>query len=62
VTTIAASTDQLVPQTTDVELTNTEYSNTSVTFKPIFTIAGNSAEQTGTSVYATAYLRNRRRG
>ncbi|MEY2526946.1 MAG: hypothetical protein QOE73_1717, partial [Verrucomicrobiota bacterium] len=37
VTTIASSTDQLVPQTTDVELANTEYANTSVTFQPIFT-------------------------
>lgn len=62
VTTIAASTDQLVPLSTDVELANTEYANTSVTFKPIFTIAANSAEQSGTSVYATAYLRNKRRG
>src|SRR5437870_9725833 len=35
VTTIASSTDQLVPQSTDVELSNTEYANTSVTFLPI---------------------------
>jgi prepilin-type N-terminal cleavage/methylation domain-containing protein len=62
VTTIASSTDQLVPQSTDVELANTEYANTSVTFMPIFTSAGNVAERTGTSVYATAYLRNKRRG
>ena len=62
VTTIASSTDQLVPTTTDVELTNTEYSSTSVTFMPIFNFAGNPADRTGTTLYATAYLRNKRRG
>ena len=59
VTTIASSTDQLVPKSTDVELANTEYANTSVTFRPIFTSTDQSA---GTSLYATAYLRNKRRG
>lgn len=62
VTTIASSTDQLVPQTTDVELTNTEYMTSSVTFMPIFSSGGSIAKRTGTSVYATAYLRNKRRG
>jgi prepilin-type N-terminal cleavage/methylation domain-containing protein len=62
VTTIASSTDQLVPQTTDVELANTEYANTSVTFNPIFTIGGSAAERSGTNICSTAYLRNRRRG
>jgi prepilin-type N-terminal cleavage/methylation domain-containing protein len=62
VTTIASSTDQLVPTTTDVDLTNTEYTSTSVTFMPIFTLAGNTADRTGTTLYATAYLRNKRRG
>lgn len=62
VTTIASSTDQLVPKTTDVELANTEYANTSVSFMPIFTSAGSVAERTGTTVYSTAYLRNKRRG
>jgi prepilin-type N-terminal cleavage/methylation domain-containing protein len=62
VTTIASSTDQLVPSTTDVELTNTECATTSVTFSPIFTSSGSAASRTGTSVYATAYLRNKRRG
>jgi Tfp pilus assembly protein PilW len=62
VTTIASSTDQLVPQSTDVELANTEYASTSVTFMPIFASAGSLAQRTGTSVYATAYLRNKRRG
>jgi prepilin-type N-terminal cleavage/methylation domain-containing protein len=62
VTTIASSTDQLVPTSTDVELANTEYANTSVTFMPIFTSNGSVASRTGTSLYATAYLRNKRRG
>lgn len=62
VTTIASSTDQLVPQTTDVELANTECAKTSVTFMPIFTSAGSIAQRTGTSLYSTAYLRNKRRG
>jgi hypothetical protein len=62
VTTIASSTDQLVPQTTDVELSNTEFTNSSVTFLPIFTSNGVSAERTGTTLCATAYLRNKRRG
>ena len=62
VTTIASSTDQLVPKSTDVELANTEYANTSVTFLPIFTSGSAVASRTGTSLYATAYLRNKRRG
>ena len=62
VTTIASSTDQLVPQTTDVEMANTEYAQTSVTFMPIFTTAGSVASRTGTNICATAYLRNKRRG
>ncbi|PYK75108.1 MAG: hypothetical protein DME42_03300 [Verrucomicrobia bacterium] len=62
VTTIASSTDQLIPQTTDVELANTEYTSTAVTFMPIFTMSGSPAARTGTSLYGTAYLRNKRRG
>jgi len=68
VTTIASSTDQLVPKTTDVELANTEYTKTSITFRPIFTAEpkGISGDQdysrTGTTVFSTAYLRNKRRG
>ena len=72
VTTIASSTDQLVPKTTDVELANTEYTKTSVTFQPIFTSDANSQDQAardradaargGTTVYSMAYLRNKRRG
>jgi prepilin-type N-terminal cleavage/methylation domain-containing protein len=62
VTTIASSTDQLVPQTTDVELANTEYTKTSITFQPIFTSGGAPVSRSGTTVYSTAYLRNKRRG
>ena len=62
VTTIASSTDQLVPQSTDVELANTEYATTNVTFMPLFTTSGTPAQRTGTSICSTAYLRNKRRG
>lgn len=62
VTTIASSTDQLVPVTTDVELTNTEFTKTSISFQPIFTSSGSPATRSGTTVYSTAYLRNKRRG
>jgi prepilin-type N-terminal cleavage/methylation domain-containing protein len=62
VTTIASSTDQLVPQTTDVDLANTAYAKTTITFQPIFTSGGAAAERSGTTVYSTAYLRNKRRG
>lgn len=64
VTNIASSTDQLLPQSQDfsVDLTNTEYMSTQVTFQPIFTSGGASAEQSGTTVYTTSYLRNKRRG
>jgi len=62
VTAIASSTDQLVPQTTDVELSNTEYTNTTVSFLPIFTSGNLPAERTGTTLFSTAYLRNKRRG
>jgi len=62
VTTIASSTDQLVPQTTDVELTNTEYTNSTITFQPVFTSGGQSMSRTGTTLCSTAYLRNKRRG
>jgi prepilin-type N-terminal cleavage/methylation domain-containing protein len=62
VTTIASSTDQLIPQTTDAELANTEYTRTAVTFMPTFTISGSPAARAGTSLYGIAYLRNKRRG
>ena len=62
VTTIASSTDQLVPSTTDTQLTNTEYSTMAVTFRPIFTSGNVADERTGTTVFSLAYLRNKRRG
>jgi prepilin-type N-terminal cleavage/methylation domain-containing protein len=61
-TTIASSTDQLVPDTTDTDLANTEYANITVTFQPIFTSGNMGAERTGTTVFSLAYLRNKRRG
>jgi prepilin-type N-terminal cleavage/methylation domain-containing protein len=61
VTTIAASTDQLVPSTTDVELANTEYTNTTVTFLPVFTLNPINDSRYGTTICETSYLRNRRR-
>ena len=73
-TTIAKSTDSLIPDTIDVELANTEYTISNVTFLPTFNFnPGNSAganggqseyhrrKRAGTAVYATSYLRNRRR-
>jgi prepilin-type N-terminal cleavage/methylation domain-containing protein len=62
VTTIASSTDQLVPNTTDADLANTEYATMAVTFKPIFTSGNVADERTGTTVFSLAYLRNKRRG
>ena len=62
VTNIASSTDSLLPQTTDVILSNTQYTTTSITFQPTFTSGGAAAEQSGTTVFATTYLRNKRRG
>jgi Tfp pilus assembly protein PilW len=62
VTLIASSTDQLVDQTTDTELANTEYARTAVTFKPIFISNNTPAERSGTTVFSLAYLRNKRRG
>jgi Tfp pilus assembly protein PilW len=62
VTNIASSTDSLLPQTTNVPLSNTQYTTTSITFQPTFTSGGAAAEQSGTTVFATTYLRNKRRG
>lgn len=64
ITTIASSADQLVPLTSDTEvlLTNTEYTKTAVTFKPIFTSNGGTMSATGTTVLSLTYLRNLRRG
>jgi prepilin-type N-terminal cleavage/methylation domain-containing protein len=62
VTTVASSTDQLVPSTTDTDLTNTEYTTMAVTFHPIFTSGNVADERAGTTVFSLAYLRNKRRG
>jgi Tfp pilus assembly protein PilW len=62
VTTIASSTDQLVDQVTDINLANSGYLSTVVSFLPIFTSSGANMERAGTTVYSTAYLRNLRRG
>jgi prepilin-type N-terminal cleavage/methylation domain-containing protein len=62
VTTVASSTDQLVPKDSDTELSNTEYTTMSVTFQPIFTSGNVADERTGTTVFSLAYLRNKRRG
>ena len=56
VTTIASSTDNLLPETVDIELANTEYTTTAITFQPL-----SVADRKGTVVYSTAFLRNRRR-
>jgi len=67
VTIIASSTDRLLPITTDVELANTQYTTTTVTFRPLFTTLkpGVKLEEDvarlGTTVCGTSYLRNRRR-
>jgi hypothetical protein len=65
-TTIASSTDNLLPETTDWQQSNTEYTTTNVTFQPILTsgddLPKRGWKRSGTAVYATAYLRNKRRG
>lgn len=61
-TTIASSTDNLLPTFADVPLSNTEYLQTNITFLPIFTSLGTTNERNGTTLYSTAYLRNKRRG
>jgi prepilin-type N-terminal cleavage/methylation domain-containing protein len=61
-TTIASSTDNLLPSWLDVDLSNTEYLTSSITFLPIFTSGGATAERSGTTIFSTAYLRNKRRG
>lgn len=77
VTTIAASTDQLIAKGTDItdDLRNTEYLDSNVTFLPVFNFnpppnTSPSAtpdptlqdKRNGTAVFAKSYLRNKRRG
>jgi prepilin-type N-terminal cleavage/methylation domain-containing protein len=64
-TNIAASADNLIPMTSDVELLNTEFTQSTVTFLPQFA-RGDSTffanERAGTTIFSLTYLRNRRRG
>jgi hypothetical protein len=65
ITNIAASADNLIPVTSDAELLNTEFTQSTVTFLPRFargdpTFLAN--ERAGTTVFSLSYLRNRRRG
>jgi len=64
-TNIAASVDKLIPVTSDVELLNTEFTQSTVTFLPQFA-RGNQTffanERAGTTIFSLTYLRNRRRG
>lgn len=67
VTSIASSTDQLIPESVDVQTANTEYTISAVTFMPSFisnsgTTSPSDPRRVGTSVYSLAYLRNLRRG
>src|SRR5437764_2288446 len=65
ITNIAASADNLIPVTSDIELLNTEFTQSTVTFLPRFA-RGNPTflanERAGTTVFSLTYLRNRRRG
>jgi prepilin-type N-terminal cleavage/methylation domain-containing protein len=65
ITSVAASADNLIPATSDIELGNTEFNQSTVTFLPIFA-KGHPGfyndERAGTMVFSLSYLRNRRRG
>lgn len=69
-TNIAASADNLLPDTTDVELSNTEFTQSMVNFLPRFIsmdrndniAANNINERAGTTIFSLSYLRNKRRG
>jgi prepilin-type N-terminal cleavage/methylation domain-containing protein len=65
ITNIAASADNLIPVTSNIELLNTEFTQSTVTFLPRFA-RGNPTflanERAGTTVFSLTYLRNRRRG
>ena len=64
-TNVAASADNLIPTTSDIELLNTEFTQSTVNFLPEFA-RGNQTfldnERAGTTVFSLSYLRNRRRG
>jgi hypothetical protein len=61
-TTVATTADQLVPLSTDIELSNTEFTLSTITFRPVFTSTETTASRSGTKLFSTAYLRNKRRG
>jgi len=64
-TTIAASADNLIPVTSDVELLNTEFTQSTVNFLPEFARGDQTFfanERAGTTIFSLTYLRNRRRG
>jgi prepilin-type N-terminal cleavage/methylation domain-containing protein len=64
-TNIAASADNLIPESTDTELTNTEFTLSTVTFLPVFASGDQtfiSRERAGTTIFSLTYLRNKRRG
>src|SRR4029077_11331439 len=64
-TNIAASADNLIPTTSDVELLNTEFTQSTVNFLPEFARGDQTFfanERAGTTIFSLTYLRNRRRG
>ncbi|PYK45742.1 MAG: hypothetical protein DME53_04630, partial [Verrucomicrobia bacterium] len=64
-TNIAASADNLIPVTSDVELLNTEFTQSTVSFLPQFARGDQTFfanERSGTTIFSLTYLRNRRRG
>src|SRR5438270_12365286 len=64
-TNIAASADNLIPVTSDVELLNTEFTQSTVSFLPQFARGDQiflANERAGTTIFSLTYLRNRRRG
>jgi len=65
ITNIAATADNLIPTSSNIELLNTEFNQSTVTFLPMFA-KGNPGfyndERAGTMVFSLSYLRNRRRG
>lgn len=64
-TNIAASADNLIPVASDVELLNTEFTQSTVSFLPQFARGDQTFfanERSGTTIFSLTYLRNRRRG
>jgi hypothetical protein len=64
-TSVAASADNLIPTASDVELLNTEFTQSTVTFLPEFARGDQTFldnQRAGTMVFSLSYLRNRRRG